>query len=121
MNDKAIDLEKYALSDAPVRERRATVPRKIRRRGEHFIRVPWTWVERLKGAGGSTYRLALILLYLHWKGDGEPVKLANGMLQIDGVSRHAKWRALNELERRGMVIVERRRRRSPLIQVLLEH
>ena len=38
--------------------------------------------------------------------------------QIDGVSRQAKWRALNDLERRGLISVERRRRRSPLIRVL---
>ena len=120
-DDKAIDLEKYALPDRPIPERRATVPRKIRRRGEHFVRVPWAWVERLNGARGSTYRLALILLYLHWKGNGEPIKLANGMLRIDGISRYSKWRALNELERRGMIVVERRRRRSPLIQVLVAH
>ena len=120
-DDKAIDLENYALPDGPIRERPASVPRKIAKRRQHFVRVPWAWVERLKGAGGSTYRLALILLYLHWKGNGEPVKLANGMLQIDGVSRHSKWRALNELERRDMIVVERRRRRSPLIRVLVEH
>ena len=119
-DDKVINLEKYALSDGPIPERPASVPRKIARRRRHFVRVPWTWVERLRGARGSTYRLALILLYLHWKGNGEPIKLANGMLQIDGVSRHAKWRALNELERRGMIVVERRHRRSPLIQVLVE-
>ena len=35
-------------------------------------------------------------------------------MQIDGVSRHSKWRALNELERGGMIVVERRYRRSPL-------
>jgi hypothetical protein len=120
-DDKAIDLEKYALSDGPIRERPASVPRKIMRRRRHFVQVPWTWVDRLKGAQGSTYRVALILLYLDWKGNGEPIKLANGMLRIDGVSRYSKWRALNELERRGMIVVERRRRRSPLIQVLVEH
>lgn len=110
-DDKAIDLEKYALSDGPTPERPASVPRKIMRRRRHFVQVPWTWVDRLKGAQGSTYRVALILLYLDWKGNGEPIKLANGMLRIDGVSCYSKWRALNELERRGMIVVERRRHR----------
>jgi hypothetical protein len=99
-------------------ERRAVVPRKIQRRRRHYVMVPWTWIERLEGATGQTYRVALCLLYLSWKGEGEPVKLANGMLRIDGVSRQSKWRALNDLERRGLVAVERRPRRSPIIRLV---
>jgi hypothetical protein len=97
----------------------AVVPRKIQKRRQHFIKVPWTWVERLNGAAGQTYRVALCLLYLHWKGRGEPIKFANGMLQVDGVNRQAKWRGVNDLERRGLIAVERRQRRSPLIRVLV--
>jgi hypothetical protein len=48
-----------------------STPTKIRKRREHFIMVPWAWVEKLNGAHGQTYRLALHLLYLHWKGKGE--------------------------------------------------
>ena len=44
-------------------------------------------------------------------------QLANGMLKIDGVSRASKWRALAELERRGLISIERRSRKSPLITV----
>jgi len=57
------------------------------------------------------------VLHLHWKHHGEPFKLANGMLDYDGVSRYSKWRALNELERRGLISVERRQRKSPIIHV----
>jgi hypothetical protein len=95
----------------------AIVPRKIQKRRGQFVKVPWTWVERLNGAGGQTYRVALCLLYLHWKANGEPIKLANGMLRIDGISRYSKWKALGDLERRGLVTVERRPRRSPLVRV----
>ena len=77
------------------------------------------WRERLTGATGNTILVALDLLYLAWKGGkGAPVKLANGMLRHDRVSRHSKWRALNELERRGLITVERRPKRSPLVHVL---
>jgi hypothetical protein len=71
-----------------------------------------------KGASGQTLLLALHLLYLHWKGKGQPIKLANGMLEYDGISRFAKWRSLRELERRGLISVECRPKRSPLIRVL---
>jgi hypothetical protein len=53
---------------------------------------------------------------LHWKGNGAPIKLSNGMLEIDGISRQAKWRALTDLERLGLIQVERRPNRSPIVR-----
>ena len=109
-----------ALTDDQVRERLAIVPRKIAKRHEKFIKVPMTWRERLAGATGNTILVALDLLYLAWKGgEGKPVRLANGMLRNDGVSRHSKWRALKDLERRGLITVERRPRQSPLITLIV--
>jgi hypothetical protein len=102
------DLKNLRLPPETLRERPATVPRKIQKRRQHFVKGPWGWVERLNGATGQTYRLALLLLYLHWKSKSKPIKLPNGMLKIDGVSRASKWRALAELERRGLIAIERR-------------
>jgi hypothetical protein len=99
-------------------ERRAAVPAKLQRRKRHFISVPMTWFERLAGASGQTYRIALSLLYLSWRARGEPIQLTNGPLRVDGVSRYSKWRALDELERRGLIAIERRRRRAPVIRLL---
>jgi hypothetical protein len=116
-DDPHADLKQHRLTPEMLASL-AVVPQKIQKRRQCFVKVPWTWVERLNGAAGQTYRVALCLLYLHWKGRGEPFKLPNGMLQIDGVSRQAKWKALNDLEQRGLIAVERRRRRSPLIRML---
>jgi hypothetical protein len=80
--------------------------------------VPLGWLEHLKGASGQVYALALHLLYLHWKANGASFKLPNGMLAIDGLGRTVKWRALVELERRGLISVERRPGKSPRISVL---
>jgi hypothetical protein len=96
---------------------RANVPAKINKRGGQFIRLPWFWFERLAGATGQTYRVALYLLFLHWKNGGKPIKLANGMLKLSGTSRQSKWRALTELERQGLITVERRARRSPIVRL----
>jgi hypothetical protein len=93
-------------------------PAKLRKRRQHFVKVPWAWIDKLNGASGSTYRVALSLLYLHWKGRGGPIKLANGALLFDGVSRYSKWRVLNDLERRGLITVERRSRKSPLVRLV---
>jgi hypothetical protein len=59
-------------------------------------------------------------LYLHWKDNGAPIKLANGMLEMDGISRKAKSRGLSELERRGLItVVERRPKKSPIVKLIL--
>jgi hypothetical protein len=112
--DDPFDPAKLALTPAQ-KAQWASTPRKIVRRREQFVLVPWSWIEKLNGATGQTHRVALCLLYLHWKGDGRPIKLANGMLWIDGVSRQSKWRALGDLERRGLIVVERRPKRAPIV------
>jgi len=109
------DLENLRLPADIVRPRRVVEPHKLEKRRKHFVQLPWAWAGALSGASGKTWELAVQLLYLHWKGNGAPIKLANGMLEIDGINRQAKWRALSGLERRGLVTVERRPARSPLV------
>jgi hypothetical protein len=87
---------------------------KVRKRREGFIMVPMDWHERLCGASGCTIIVAQRLLFLHWKAKGKPITLANGALAADGVARNAKVKALQELERRGLVSVEWRQRKSPI-------
>src|SRR5437764_11510745 len=88
----------------------AVVPKKIRKRRRQFILLPMTWYERLRGADGQTYRVDWFLLHLHWKNNGDPITLANGMLGMDGVGPTSKRRALRDLVRRGLVTVEWRSR-----------
>jgi hypothetical protein len=115
MNRDPFDLENLKLPDEV--QALARVPAKIRKRREKFAMFPMVWYEALNGAPGTTYRLAIYLLHLHWKGGGGPIKLANGMLKNDGVSRQTKWRALGDLEHRGLITVEHRPRRSPLVRL----
>jgi hypothetical protein len=108
------------LGDDEVWEHLAVVPRKIRKQRKHFVKVPWIWVEKLsKARYTATYRVALHLLYLDWKQKGGPVKLPNGMLTVGNVSKKQKWRALGELEHLGLIAVERRPRRSPLVTLIV--
>jgi hypothetical protein len=101
------------------RGRWAVVPRKIQKRREHFVKVPGIWVERLTEARYiATYRVALHLLYQHWKMGGQPILLANGILRMEGVTRGTKWRALRELEQFGLIVIDRRPRKSPLVMVI---
>jgi hypothetical protein len=124
-DDPFADLEKLRLHPEHYRastagEKWATVPLKVRRRRQHFVKVPWTWVERLADARYvATYRLALHVLYQHWRANGKPFKLANGDLKLGGTSRWQKWRALAELEKLGLITVKRGRRKSPWITTVL--
>jgi hypothetical protein len=115
------DLKNLALPSETVRERRAVVPRKIQKRQRHWVKVPWFWVEGLSGCTNKTCLLALHILYLNWKCKGGPIKLPNGMLKIGGISRQSKWRGLVELEKVGLVTIERRPNRSPIVRVNLPH
>jgi hypothetical protein len=101
---------------APIGRAQPTRPRKWRRR---FVRVPWSWVERLQLATRvSTYRLGLLLLYEAWRTGGHPIALSNVFSQAEGLSRRSKWNALVELERLGLLRVERRPGRSPRLTLI---
>ena len=96
----------------------AKVPAKVEKRRRGFIMLPWHWFEKLVDETGQTYRVALYLLYVGWKNDGEPIKLTNVALKDVGVSRQSKWRALARLEALGLIRVECRPDRSPIVHLL---
>ena len=95
--------------------------RRSQRRKHQFIKVPMAWADRLGSARyAATLKVAHRLLHEHWRGGGRPVQLANVALARSGVSRHQKWRALRELERLGLVRIESRARKSPIVAVIVE-
>jgi hypothetical protein len=105
-------------ADPDLRPKVATAHRKPKWR-KQFVRVPWAWIDRLKDARNlSTYRVALHLLYEYWRGGGRSVVLSNSALKDAGVNRWTKWDALLELERLGLIVIERRPRKSPLVTLL---
>jgi hypothetical protein len=111
MNQDAFELEQLRID--PERVIKPVKPKKWRR---HFVRVPWTWVERLQKAKRvSTYRLALLLVYEHWRTGARPVVLSNVFTQAEGLSRRSKWRAIAELESLGLIQVKRHQRRAPIV------
>jgi hypothetical protein len=75
------------------------------------------WVEQLAiiHAHGSAYRVALYLLYESWQTGSTTLKLTNVALAKIGVSRRGKASALHELRKAGLIAVEEREKRSPII------
>jgi hypothetical protein len=109
------DLE--ALQVDPERMRQPARPKKWRRQ---FVRVPWQWVECLRKAKRiSTYRLALVLLYEHWRSGGRPIALSNVSMQQEGLARRSKWNALAELRTLDLITVKTRSGKSP--RIVLRH
>jgi hypothetical protein len=109
---KPIDLEGVLLNTEQINRLQAQKQRKAWRR--EYVRVPWKWVERLQTTRRvNTYRLALLLLYEHWRTGGQPIALSNVGLVAEGINRRSKWNALTELERLELVQVDRRNGRSP--------
>jgi hypothetical protein len=86
-------------------KRPAFEPHKIQQKRQKFVQVPFGWLERLEGASGKTYQLALRLLWLDWRYNGGEIRLTNKSL--GRLDRHTKYRALGDLERRGLVSIER--------------
>ena len=93
-------------------------PTKSEKWRRHYVQIPWDWIEQLKPTKRScAYQLAYWLAYEHWRTGGRPIVLSNAALKEMGVARRSKWNALAELEKYGMVLVQRRPRKSPIVTV----
>jgi hypothetical protein len=109
------DLAKLVVDPADPRFRNVGKRKKWRR---HFMQFPEAWFDRMGPVrSGSTYRLALLLVYEHWRTGGRPIELSNIASKGEGLSRWSKWRALAELEALGLVRVDRRPNKSPRVTV----
>jgi hypothetical protein len=99
---------------------RVRQPAKPKKWQRHYVNVPWQWVERLRESKRiSTYRLALVLLYEHWRTGGRTIVLSNVFTFTEGLPARSKWRAIAELESLGLIQVERKRSQAP--RVTLRH
>jgi hypothetical protein len=83
--------------------------------------VPLALVDKIaRSSRDKTFAIFCHLLYEHWRQGGGPIKLANGFLNRLGVGRGAKSRALGKLERLGIISVERRDRKSPIVRIEID-
>lgn len=82
--------------------------------------VSLIWAERLFMAKHrASWPVALELLRRDLKYNGKPIPLPNGQLEAKfRISRQRKWEALRELERLGLIGIECRSRKSPLVTII---
>jgi hypothetical protein len=117
--DDSVDWGNLALPPQPVAA--MSKAKVAKRSAKPFTKFPHTWKQRLADihAHGNTYRTALHLLHRFWQTGNRRLVLANVALGQEGVNREAKRTALRQLERAGLVLVERRSRKSPIVHLLL--
>jgi hypothetical protein len=112
------------IETATAKAKRGNARAEAKARGITFVKFPKVWWEGLARAraGGSAYRLAVWLLYESVKSrpfrTGPPVvKLSNAGARRWGVGRDGKATALRVLREAGLVAVEERPKKSPLVTV----
>jgi hypothetical protein len=102
-----------------LRELEASAPVK-RRKVEPFVKVPLWWIAQATKATNTGRALVCIeLLYAAWKAKRSTFPLPNGRLARLGIKRETKRRALRDLERAGLIAVERPPRKTPIITLVL--
>ena len=85
----------------------------------HYTLVPREWEARLlKAKRVSTFRLALELLYQHWHNGGKTIVISSKIMRAAQLSLRSRWNALAELQRLGLIDVDRSVGRAPRVIVL---
>ena len=117
------DPSRLRLDNEGVRRSQGAPPRGRRAspiRGK-FIAGPIdvSWVVQAKRLGATPLLVGLALWHLKKLRQADTFTVSNLMLQEWGVQPDAKSRALRALERAGLIQVERRGKRSPLVGLLV--
>jgi hypothetical protein len=84
-----------------------------------FLVVPVDWLDVLDAIPGRhAYRLMLGLMRISWRQKSQTVKVTNNALLDCRMDRHTKSDTLRRLEQAGLISVEWRPRKSPLVTIL---
>ena len=90
------------------------------RRGEHFLKgpVPLRWLQTAARLPGKSLHTGVALWYVAGLTRSSSVPLSNIAGDKFGLDRNAKYRALAWLEGAGLVRVERKLGRAPVVAIL---
>ncbi|WP_287985788.1 hypothetical protein [Diaphorobacter sp.] len=90
-------------------------------RSAGFIKgpLPLDWMQQVANMPGKTLQVGLTLWYLSGLQKSKTVKLATKQLAAMGVSRDAKYEALERLRSAGLIAVEQQPGSTPTVTLLL--
>jgi len=92
---------------------------KVNPKRETFVKVPLWWIERAAHATRAPQAFVCVwLLHLAWKTKSTTFPVPNGLLEARGIDRRAKYRALAALEAAGMITVDQRDRKTPIVSLV---
>lgn len=114
-----IDHDRMRLHTTARSVRRSRPPRHVR--GEGFLKgpVPLAWLEAAARLPGKSLHAGIALWYAAGLLRSAKVPLSNVSGHRFGCDRNAKYRALVWLEGAGLVRVERRLGRAPVVTIVL--
>lgn len=78
-----------------------------------FIKVPLVWAEKLDPV---TLKVLMFILHRAFQNHGPGFPVATAGLHVWGISRKQKTRALRGLEQLGLISLELRSRRNPIVR-----
>jgi hypothetical protein len=122
MNDTTFDPERFRLPPEMAIELAKAKSKhgKRRKRTEPFLQIPHK-APVAGGKAGAGGRQLLVWLYIHhrvWADKRSTVTVGNQTLSTWGVSRKVKYTALRKLEDAGLIRVEWRENRNPLVTLV---
>ena len=88
--------------------------------GERFVRgpIPYEWLRLALNIGNKTGNLALAIWFLVGVKGSNPILLTPHVLKDFSISPRSARRILSQLETAGLIRMDRKRGRSPLITLL---
>ena len=95
---------------------------KSKQASDRFIMVPLWWAERVANIGGASAKTMFVciwLFHLKWKNHSNTFSIPNGQLAARGISRKAKYHALRQLEAAGLIVIERRDRKTIRVTLVI--
>ena len=91
------------------------------RKGERFLKgpIPLAWLETAARLPGRSLHAGVALWYAAGLTRSISVPLSNISGQRFGLDRNAKYRALSWLEKAGLIVVERKLGRAPVVTLVV--
>jgi HTH domain len=88
----------------------------VKREKERFVKLPLWWAAQAAKATRTPKSLVVAeLLWASWDKQSTAFALPSGRLRRLGLSRTTVWRTLQQLKRAGLIVVELRGQKAPLV------
>jgi hypothetical protein len=113
-----IDLGRLRIAPRSARVAKERLPRP--QGGQHFLKgpIPLEWLELAARLPGRSLHVGVSLWFLGGVHRSRVIPLSNHTSRRFGLDRNSKYRGLDWLEQAGLISVERKLGRAPLVTIL---